>query len=580
MTAPSPTTDDPAEIGVTFLHDLYIGSDSSARTEPFPHPLRLHAALLASAGTGSLSVPDTGVTVPAKTVRSSPTTTLVPRAVAPQARAALEWLENHPPDTIVLPLLYDSPPRIGSEHITYAHRGQMKKLVISKTETRVCDGQALAGELVYHWAQMPGDVAAVLAVLTAELGYLGMSRSVVSAELRTGDGCTAGRAPADRTLYRETDPALAYGPTDGEHLRIQAAASGRTRELIDSFAAEVRALADANPSKPAVDLRADQHDTRGPGTPARLASRQHRRSVNYRRAGQELTAPWRRVTALGLTLPIHPDQHVELAVRVHRSLVSIIGTGCPTSISGSYPDGAPKAANHLSIQVLPAEFAPRALREHLPDAPAFLLLAEPDGMSVDDAELLTGALTVLRNRTLYPGHRPICPDLPTVGITGPPLTIDAETFWDSDDLAEPARRQTYPAAVNEITDSLDNIVSIGLAGTFRQRLVDADGAPPRGLRAMLSRWAQATAGHGIRVHRGSRILTDVGTYLHKVPDNPRLVIAPYRVGVDLGALTAPRAFLAVGQTRHLGGGLLIPAEKLPAPLRLIGPADEITEEIA
>ena len=45
-------------------------------------------------------------------------------------------------------------------------------------------------------------------------------------------------------------------------------------------------------------------------------------------------------------------------------------------------------------------------------------------------------------------------------------------------------------------------------------------------------------------------------YVHRVAEGS--VVQPYRAVVDLGRLTGDRTIVAIGQTRHLGGGLLIP----------------------
>jgi CRISPR-associated protein Csb2 len=43
------------------------------------------------------------------------------------------------------------------------------------------------------------------------------------------------------------------------------------------------------------------------------------------------------------------------------------------------------------------------------------------------------------------------------------------------------------------------------------------------------------------------------------------VIQPYRAVLNLGDLTGPRTIAAIGQSRHLGGGLLVPRD-LPSDL--------------
>ena len=65
--------------------------------------------------------------------------------------------------------------------------------------------------------------------------------------------------------------------------------------------------------------------------------------------------------------------------------------------------------------------------------------------------------------------------------------------------------------------------------------------------------------------RGAKVLSarlvptgDAAKYVHKLPEG--VVAQPYRATIDLGSLTSPRTLIAVGQTRHLGGGLLVPID--------------------
>jgi CRISPR-associated protein Csb2 len=53
--------------------------------------------------------------------------------------------------------------------------------------------------------------------------------------------------------------------------------------------------------------------------------------------------------------------------------------------------------------------------------------------------------------------------------------------------------------------------------------------------------------------------TNAGDYVHKVPEG--LMPLPYTALIRLGHLEGTgRAFAAIGQSRHLGGGLLVPCD--------------------
>jgi CRISPR-associated protein Csb2 len=52
--------------------------------------------------------------------------------------------------------------------------------------------------------------------------------------------------------------------------------------------------------------------------------------------------------------------------------------------------------------------------------------------------------------------------------------------------------------------------------------------------------------------------SSVDRYVHKV--NEHAVVRPYRAVLSLGGLAGDRVVQAIGQSRHLGGGLLVPRD--------------------
>jgi CRISPR-associated protein Csb2 len=53
--------------------------------------------------------------------------------------------------------------------------------------------------------------------------------------------------------------------------------------------------------------------------------------------------------------------------------------------------------------------------------------------------------------------------------------------------------------------------------------------------------------------------TRVDNYVHRV--HPHAVVRPYRALLAMGELGGPTTIQAIGQSRHLGGGLLIPDDR-------------------
>ena len=98
-------------------------------------------------------------------------------------------------------------------------------------------------------------------------------------------------------------------------------------------------------------------------------------------------------------------------------------------------------------------------------------------------------------------------------------------------------------------------LSVGLV--WKSQLGGAEWADLRGerrYRAVVARTREA----GVRVLSARPLPTSrVDQFVHKVPGD--LLPLPYEATVELGELDAwGTGFAAIGQSRHLGGGLLVP----------------------
>jgi CRISPR-associated protein Csb2 len=64
--------------------------------------------------------------------------------------------------------------------------------------------------------------------------------------------------------------------------------------------------------------------------------------------------------------------------------------------------------------------------------------------------------------------------------------------------------------------------------------------------------------------------SEVGRYAHKV--NQHAVVRPYRAVLRLTGVAGDRVVQAIGQSRHLGGGLLVPRDVPAAALAAAAPS--------
>ena len=119
---------------------------------------------------------------------------------------------------------------------------------------------------------------------------------------------------------------------------------------------------------------------------------------------------------------------------------------------------------------------------------------------------------------------------------------------------------TVPAAVPDSRAlrhgpwSLADAVRLSVGLVWRDELVGRG----RG-EAWYRQVADAAARRGVQVESVHRVTdTDLGRFVHRVA--PGSVVQPYRAEVMLGDLAGDRTMVAVGQSRHLGGGLLVPCD--------------------
>ena len=135
-------------------------------------------------------------------------------------------------------------------------------------------------------------------------------------------------------------------------------------------------------------------------------------------------------------------------------------------------------------------------------------------------------------------------------------------FWSPPQPGTIRLWRTVPAAIPDTRGSRESewnfahaaLLSVGFVWKDQKgrlpRISGRGDAYYRGLAAAVS-----DAGVAI-VHAKAIRTSNAGRYVHKV--NADAVVRPYTACLSLGSLAGPRTIAAIGQSRHLGGGLLIP----------------------
>ncbi len=505
-------------IRARFPSGVYRGHIGAGQYDLLPSPLRLHAALVSAAGDGTTALVEAGALC-----RTS------------DATRALEWLEDNPPEFVELPDVVEN--GLGVDK-AFAYRDEgvvenvKKSPIRRKTPRTVVDSTALRGALGWGWTSMPDDVALELDSLCADVPCLGEGDSPVVLEV--GE-----IAPTHRRNH-------AAGPFDPVALKLSVPRGGRLQELDDLYRR-------ANPVK-APTQSADRWTGSELPTPPAIS---HHRAVEL---GYEpiiasppvSSAPWSEMIFFPLTTEIPPEECLGWSVAMHRALVAALGDDATPVVTGRYQAGAVQPANRVAVQVLSREVMDQTNHPQLGAGIAIL---------IPGAEALDGVLpAVTALRRLYRGGAG------AVSL-GQPVHLSTMDFWKP---VEPGHVRTWaalPAVVPETRRqksrdwSLADSALLSVGFVFRDQLSIAPAHRGADRYAAI---VDAVAARSVKPLNTSLIAgVDVGKYVHKAPRG--VVVQPYRLSITSGDLIPPQSLVAIGQSRHLGGGLLVPLD-LPAAI--------------
>lgn len=490
----------------------YRARTPGGQLDPVPSPVRLHAALLCAAATGPRA--------------SGDGTALTPND---NDLETLRWLEEHPPDGVALPRTSE----VRSTVYGYRREGTLvtegnRSGPFDKVVARALVGVvAVDGAFAWTWQQPPPRaVRDCLDALCGDVAHLGTADTPV--RLRVGEAQPTHRRAADADLFL-TEPGL----------DVDVAATGRTAALMDAHATGRRAVPFTKDAwSPSADVARSAEFVETGRAPSRYLGAA---------ADDEPEAPWSTVLLAGFGGPHdvpRADQHVGWATAVHRALIALIGDGAPAVLTGSYLEGARPPSNRVALQLLAPDAVRAAGIEH--HGAVLAVLLPTGGKAVD---LATVAAAFGRLQRVAWGR--------SVRTLAPLLARSARTFWP----ASSGRRlfEVRPAAVPD-TRPLDRewTVADAVALSLGFVLRDRDGLTGQGRGQARHRdTADRVRAAGLQVHAVERVMEgDLSRYVHRI-DATRIV-QPYRARLSLGELLDDRSLVCLGQSRHLGGGLLVP----------------------
>lgn len=520
----------PLMISAEFLLGFYQGSDRRGAAEAYPSPVRLQMAFIDAAHGRSESTMLTDVEL-----------------------AAIIWLEDHTPDAILLPetTIADSGARSYRDKGLIA-KGKVKGAVAVKKDavdaTRI---SAIAGPIRWWWAETPSaEVCEALASIAHDVPYLGERIAPVRLTVESGRERPSGahERVIDRRLG-DTAPSFLV-PLPGRYAALQTAFETTSAAKSPSESADGVSTSEAERPSPVFadrtrSLAYSPPEPLIPDTPWPFAIRIR---VQTDQDG-------------GLWAP-RAEEYVSWCVALHRTLTRFIGDDAAPLVTGRYVDvpGAPtpRPANRLAIQIIPPRFTEE-------DEGASFLLMIPQGADPSEVNRVRAAVqrisSIYRRRDKELSVRR--------SANGAIEEIDLSTFWPAPAPGTVRWWAPTPTMVAEGGPSrrredrrwtADDAVRLAVAFVWRDALGVAQG------RAAVrnASYVDAVTAQGVRTSGAWRDNDrDPKFFAHRIPEGQ--VITCIRSLVDLGELSNTTSLVAIGQSRHLGGGLLHPVD-LPSAM--------------
>ncbi len=523
-------------MSLTIAADLplgtYRGAASDGLPETMPSVSRLYSALLCAAGFGPRAQPLEGGGL----------------GICDEDVFALRWLEENPPDAVSIPALVVNRGQATAYRedgtITKGKGGAGKALAFNKPAKSPDTSVAVAGAFKWTWTEdPPATVIAALQGLCPDVPYLGTTQSPVRLQVHQD------AAGQDSSTHRLDSNADLFSGAVGHDVELPV--SGRLQELRDAHA-----LTQQEP-KAEKDKYKNSEASWSPVPPRAAVALARYASVDAPTAA----VPWPRVFLVPLIAVVSDTrgivgdervvvpvkERVRLAVSVHRALIRVLKADAPPLVTGSYPAPMTPPANRLAVQVLDDR-----MPVDLQGAAAAVALMLPKDATPDEVGQIATAVESLTTVYGRGGRR---------YVTGPVRLESGLQFWQSKPPDTVRLWRTVPAAVPESRGAGEGpwtfahaaLLSVG--HVWRDQLPMPAGRADERRRAIV---AEVNAKGAAVVSAKPLRDSDVRPYVHKV--HRHAVIRPYQAKLSLGDLAPDRTIQAIGQSRHLGGGLLVPVD--------------------
>lgn len=555
----------PFVISAGFLMHTYQGADDTGSSERYPSPERLYKALV-SVAYGAFGFhskygqDDSGVT-------------------DAQLELVLHWLESNPPDWIRLPLhMRDNR---SASVIVYRNRGSYSKKKVKSVSamSSMAYGDTESDLLLWQWNRAPEPgIVDLLSRMCWEIPYLGEACVPVRITAMAVD--TEGFPIDEEHCLKIEDDDLSF---DGmsSMLEFSVPWEGHLQELQHGHSS-------VYPRKSS-KIQGNGGEEEKKVLPNTLVSCV--RHIGYRRLkvndGRNLLHPWVQGFFIPARVIINQEDSIDhvssqyrewepeestlvsWAVAMHRTLVREWGYGASPMLTGKYEctDAMERPANNVAIQILTSDMPISS--DYSLDLPGFLLMI-PRDIPVEEMSILADICDRLQGKRLFYSKRSQTLEL---GVAN--TTIDLNRLWRP--VGEGCARLwvPYPLCMRETRRIPDpagvrkwgarESVALAIAHVWRDYFNQSnDDVVNGGFGGEAQYWRQAerifSEYSPVRIHDANIVTrTHMSDYVHKTQRGNLLVGLSALLSFD-ARYELDRSVLSIGQSRHLGGGLLMPMD--------------------
>lgn len=489
-------------IKADFLTGIYIGGGRSGQsTESFPSFARLYSALVAASY--GISGADNGE---------------LPGTI----KNALEWLEEHRPMGLYMP---DCTPLDSKGLITYMNKGILSGNCFKVVGSSMGEGTLFHEPLVWLWdIYPPNDISEIISDICCEVSYLGRSESLAEISvMQDKDIMNSGLVPSHISVC---------GFPKKENLEVRCPVPGRLIELDEAQSSRIKKSVKESFNKKKKEEIISMVVSENKTYPFFFEK------VNV--VNDNFLFPWSDGIFWESRFEVPRSQFISSCVSLHRGLCSMLGEQYAPALTGRRDESSRALTNRVSLQYIDPETAKYTVY----GKPGFLM-AFPSDIDSQERKIIRNAANKLNWVGISKYEKADLANPVSIDLCHfwKPLKSNKERAWVTRESMVPEMSLYRGRAKKEVP--MRTIIKKSLFNVFKNTIeINQDN--------FNEYFEKMDLELHVDLYRGNY------KQFYKIKKGSTVV--PLKVFLKSEKILNNEAFLALGQSRHIGGGLLQPID--------------------